>query len=260
MQLLAWLLPFFSGLLDAGHRIISGKSRVGGTMLSAAGFLLPAPLYLLLALSLEETPTFPQSFFFYLILHGVFLSMGIILMIEAHKVGELSLVSPLATITPGFMLIVSPLFGNQQVNFLGGIGVLIITVGLYLMGMKANGEKRRLLDPLKALFSDKGARLMFLSSLVFTIPASIDPIGIAAVGPFHWLTLCHPAAGFFSIILGFIRKDKDLRPKEFSRAKLSSMLLVASFLTFSSIAYVFSFELLNQATYPLCPSLGWYFR
>ncbi|MDA9129384.1 DMT family transporter [Candidatus Gracilibacteria bacterium] len=129
--------------------------------------------------------------------------------LKAVKYGDLSLVGPLGSLTIPFLLVTSFLINRELPNIYGFVGVLIIFFGTYILAINSN--TKNLLDPLKNIFSDLGARYMLLTTFIWSLTTPIDKLGVEALGAFHWLLYLNIfAAIFLFLYIKFSRKNINL--------------------------------------------------
>lgn len=106
------------------------------------------------------------------------------LIVHALKRSDLSLVAPLRSLTPLFMLGTAAVVLGERPSSTGAIGVAVIVAGAYLL----NGSRRAVgpLAPLRSLLGDPGARLMLLVAVLYSISATYDKVGTQASSPLVW--------------------------------------------------------------------------
>lgn len=140
-------------------------------------FLLPAALFL----SMPEQ--LPAEFWLALVVGGGLNVAATLLYIKAIQLSDLSLTLPLLSLTPVFLLFTSPLLVGDIPSPAGYLGVILIFLGTYLLGLS---RSTGFWTPFKALLQDQGARLMFLVALIWSIAANMDKIGVQASNVFFW--------------------------------------------------------------------------
>ena len=108
-----------------------------------------------------------------------------VLYMKALRLSPLSIVAPLLSLTPVFMLAVPFLLIGEKISMLSGAGILLIAAGAYILN--AGAVKRGVLEPLKALLLDKGARYMCMVALLFSFTATLSKKAIALSSPIHYM-------------------------------------------------------------------------
>ncbi|HIQ49622.1 MAG TPA: EamA family transporter [Nanoarchaeota archaeon] len=140
-------------------------------------------------LLIYKIPEIKQEFWLALFVSGSINILTTILYIKALKYSELSLAKPITTFTPLFLLITSPLIVGEMPSFLGFCGVILIVLGAYILNIKQ--IKENFLAPIKALFKEKGVKLMFIVAFLWSISSNFDKIGVTSSSPIFWIFSIH---------------------------------------------------------------------
>ncbi|MDJ0556942.1 MAG: EamA family transporter [Microcoleaceae cyanobacterium MO_207.B10] len=131
-----------------------------------------------------EIPQVGKKFWLALLLSGCLNAIAFTIYLRAIKISDLSIIAPITTFTPLFLLITSPLIVGEFPNPIGVIGVLFIVIGSYLLNIK---EKHRgYLAPFQAIFTDKGSRLALLVAFIWSLTSNFDKVGVQNSSPFFW--------------------------------------------------------------------------
>jgi len=165
-------------------------------------FLFLAPL-----LWFMKIPSLGDQFWIALLIGGSLNAVTTVLFIKAIKHSDLSIVSPISTFTPLFLLITSPIIVGEFPGIFGLMGVGFIVIGSYVLNIK---EKRNgCLAPFKALLKEKGAQLMLIVAFLWSITSNIDKIGVQNSSPVFWVIAINAfiAIVLFPIILRHPRKN-----------------------------------------------------
>lgn len=141
-------------------------------------FALPILLPLLFFI---EIPEITSGFWLAIFVSGTLNIATAILYLKAIKIADLSLVTPLSTFTPLFLLITSPIIIGEFPSIFGLIGIFLIVFGSYILNI--NKRKDGFLAPFKALFSNKGAQIMLLVAFIWSITSNFDKIGLQHSSP-----------------------------------------------------------------------------
>ena len=141
-------------------------------------------------------PSLGNQYWIALISDGILNVIATILQLKAMKHSDLSLVIPLTSFTPLFLLIMAPLILGQYPTFLGIIGVILIVKGSYILNIKrriltTQRKNSDYLDPFKAMVKEKGPKLMLIAAFLLSITSSIDKIGISNSSPLFWAVSVH---------------------------------------------------------------------
>jgi len=108
-----------------------------------------------------------------------------VLYMQALRLSPLSIVAPLLSLTPVFMLAVPFLLIGEKISMVSGAGIVLIAAGAYILN--AGAMKRGLLEPLKALLRERGALYMCMVALLFSFTATLSKKAIALSSPIHYM-------------------------------------------------------------------------
>lgn len=142
-------------------------------------------LFLMPVLALAGIPPLGGSFILVLLAGGLLDAAATVLFMKALKSSDLSLIIPLGTFTPLFMLITSPLIMGEFPTALGLAGMLLIVAGSYTLNTR-EGKSSGYLAPFRAFLHQKGPRYMLIVTLIYSITANFDKIGVQNSSPLFW--------------------------------------------------------------------------
>lgn len=108
---------------------------------------------------------------------------------KAIQASDISLMSPLSAISPVLVLMSSPLILGEFPSSLGVIGIMVTTVGLYIL--KLNNISRDWSAPIKSLLMEKGSRFMLVMLVIYSISAPVNKIGVEASSPVMYTFAMH---------------------------------------------------------------------
>lgn len=166
MSLLVFSLVILSAILHAvWNLIIKKNTHVKANMLAVViGHLPPAGIFLAL-FGLPNSESFPHLMF------SVFLHLGYFwCFMTAYNNGEFSKIYPIARgSAPLIVLIISVLFLGVQISSINIVGIVLISLGILLLGIKA---KR----------GYKGLNLAILTGLFTALYSINDSIGVVKSG------------------------------------------------------------------------------
>lgn len=131
--------------------------------------LLPAAFFL-------QIPKLDEIFFLASFANSILVLLSISLYMKAIESSDLSMTLPIVAFTPAFMLITSPIILGEFPNALGIAGIFLIVFGAYFLKIKES--RKGLLEPFKALLRERGPRLMFIVSFLWSITANIVKLAI----------------------------------------------------------------------------------
>jgi drug/metabolite transporter (DMT)-like permease len=120
------------------------------------------------------------------LLVGVGLNVvAISLYAKALKHSDLSTTIPMIAFSPLFLLVTSPLIVGEFPNAWGVLGVVLVTVGSYVLNIRE--RQHGYLAPFKALVRETGPRLMLGVAFIWGIAATVDKIGVQNSSPVLWV-------------------------------------------------------------------------
>ena len=143
------------------QKLIKGISPVLFFLLTLL-FSLPFMVTLLLILGI---PKFTADFFIILFLAGILDTIAAILYYKALSISEISLLAPISSFNPVFVLIFASFLLHENPTFLKLLGIVIIVLGSYLLNISS--IKSGIFKPFTKLFSDKGVQLFFITNLIW---------------------------------------------------------------------------------------------
>ncbi|OGF82217.1 hypothetical protein A3B18_02770 [Candidatus Giovannonibacteria bacterium RIFCSPLOWO2_01_FULL_46_13] len=221
MNPLIWLLPIASGLGDAFQRGAIKLTSVHRLTLIAVSHIFALP-FLGIWLWIEGIPKIQEGFWIAPFFHIPLMLWAAILAVEAHRSSKLTLTAPYLALTPAYLLVISPFAGGGNPTWIGGLGVLIIIFGVYVLNtrdeQKNVGRRIDYLAPFKNLSRDRGSRLMLLVGLIYSVTAILDKLGMVrsspAFYPFFWSLFLGLLAALAAVIYRIIGKatKEELNP------------------------------------------------
>ena len=108
-----------------------------------------------------------------------------VLYMKALRYSDLSISVPMLTFTPLFLLVTSPLILGEFPSLLGLLGIFLIVSGSYLLNIKE--WKQGYLAPFKALFRERGPKLMLIVAFLWSITSNYDKVGALNSSPIIWI-------------------------------------------------------------------------
>lgn len=177
---------------------------VGTLSLNLLTAIFSLPLLLL-----NDIPSLGNNFIYAVIAIGILNTTAYILFFKAIKASDLSIVAPITTFSPLLLLVTSPFIVGEFPNAVGILGIFIIVIGAYVL--KFQDKSRGYLFPLKSLFNETGARLMFGVVLVWSISANVDKIGVQNSSPIMWAVAGHLSVAIFCLPILFIKSKPNIQ-------------------------------------------------
>ena len=183
--MLWFIFAFLAAFFDSAKGVFSKKSvkNIDEYVVSWASRFFTL-LFLLTAFLFIEIPETGDRYLIALLIGGGINAVTTVLVIKALKYSDLSVVAPIATFTPLFLLITSPLITGEIPTTFGLFGVLLIVFGSYMLNIKKRGDGY--LAPFRALLKERGALLMLIVAFLWSITSNIDKIGVQDSSPIFW--------------------------------------------------------------------------
>ena len=170
-----------SGLFHALQSAVSKKALEGlnSYLVAFAYSAFSLPYFLIALLWMDLAPVNP-TFWWALMATSILNVIGIILLMEAIKIGELSLTMPFLSFTPIFLILTSNLMVGETPGLLGIFGIVLIVGGTYALEVK-NGAG--ITGPFRAFLKNRGGQLVLLVAFIYSISSNLDKIIIQNSNP-----------------------------------------------------------------------------
>ncbi len=208
-------------------------------------FALPL---LLLSMLFVEVPLLDKTFWLAVICALPLEIAALILYTKALKVSPISLAMPFLALTPLFMIFTAGIILGEGVSVYGGAGILFMAIGSYFLNIHM--ISKNILEPVKAIFREKGCVMMIAVAFIFSITASLAKVAIEHSSPVFF-------GGFYFVLVtilftpialkmnrGRINIDrKDVIPLALIGLSFSLMVFFTMLaLSMSNVAYVISIK------------------
>jgi drug/metabolite transporter (DMT)-like permease len=128
-----------------------------------------------------EMPHLNKDFWMATLIALPFEIVAMILYTKALKVSPISLTMPFLALTPLFLILVSYFILGEKVSAIGGIGIFLIASGSYTLNI--HKMRHSLMEPVKAVFREKGSVMMIAVALLFSITSSLGKMAITNSSP-----------------------------------------------------------------------------
>jgi uncharacterized membrane protein len=174
---------------DACLKRCLGRMDVGVAMTS---YTVAAAGFLWLGAGLAERPALGPAFWPVLLLGGLLGAITFFLYGKALRAGDLSLTLPMLAFTPLFLLVTSPLTLGEFPRAPGLVGILCVVAGSYVLNLRE--RTKGFWGPVKALWTNRGARLMLLVAAIWSVGANFDKVGLRASSPEFWIAAVYSAS------------------------------------------------------------------
>ena len=204
-----WIvLALLAALASAGTSLLL-KRAVGqaGVVVTTVAFRAVGGVLLAIATTLAgpwpaTTPTFWRAF-------AVVIPNevgGMLCLSAALSLGDVSAVQPIMGFIPLLTMIGGALFFNEQPSALAMIGILLVVLGLYFVGLRKGSSA---FEPLRAFATSRASWIALLATLFWTVTSLTHKVGIAEVGAMPWATaLTLGSAVALSVALPVVARSK----------------------------------------------------
>ena len=180
------LLALLAAAASAGTSILL-KRAVGlaGVVVSTVAFRIVGGVLLAIVMAAGPWPTATPTFWRALAIVIPNEIGGMLCLSLALSKGEVSAVQPLMGFIPLFTMVGGVIVLHEQPSALAVVGMLLVVVGLYFVGLQKGGSA---LEPLRALATSRASWYALLATLFWTVTSLTHKIGIGEVGPIPWAT------------------------------------------------------------------------
>jgi drug/metabolite transporter (DMT)-like permease len=168
----------------------------------------------------------------------------VVLYIKALKASPLSLTLPFLAITPVALIAVSYLVLGEEVSVRGGLGIILIAAGSYVLNIGRARED--LLAPFRVIAREKGSVLMICVALLYSVTSSFGKMAIEHSSPLFFGITYFTALTIFFTPIGLWKARKGLRPFP-GRRNLTVCVLCGLFYGIMVIAQMIAMHLAEVA-------------
>lgn len=152
-------------------------------------FALPL---IFIALALDGIPSIEPEFYKALAVSGPIGVISTVLYMKGLQKSDISIISPLSALSPLLLLLTAPLIVGEFPSVIGLIGVMVTTVGVYLLELSK--KHKSVFAPLKAIAKEPGAKYIVAMLLLYSISSPVDKLGVEASSPIMY------TAGLYIVI------------------------------------------------------------
>jgi drug/metabolite transporter (DMT)-like permease len=226
----AFSCAFFDSLKDVVGKSALQKADFSPYMVSW-GLTFFGAFFLSPLLLITGIPTVNSAVFWPSLLIGSFLNVfALSNYFKAIKIADMSLATPIAAFTPLFLIVISPIVtflsggdaAREIPTPLGMGGVIFIVSGTYILNIK---ERRKgYLAPLKAVFEQKGSRLVLISAFLWSVTISFDKIGLTSITSqssfqrsIFWGCCIMLTISIFTLFFMLLEKNKERKRNIYSK-------------------------------------------
>lgn len=153
----------------------------------AWGRLIWAAPFILCLFPFAEVPVITTKFWWVVIILLPVETTALILYTKAIKLSPLSVTTPFLGLTPVFLIGTSFLILGEMTDTSGFFGILLVTWGAYMLHIR--DAKSGLLGPVRAVLKERGAVLMVIVALIYSITSILGKIASQNSSPLFFTML-----------------------------------------------------------------------
>src|SRR3990167_9024482 len=142
-------------------------------ILTLSRFLYGAPIALLM-LFFAQIPRIDAGFWSVMAVIIPLEILAWILYIKAIRESQLSLVAPIISFTPVFLVATSFLIIGELPSLSGLAGILLVASGAYILNFKT--LRHGIFDPITSIFREKSSLYMLIVAFLFSITSTLSKI------------------------------------------------------------------------------------
>lgn len=150
---------------------------------------------------------FPDAFYFhkptfiYALLSSFFFALYQHFTAVSYKYADVSMVYPITTSSPFFIMIWAYFILDERVTLFGIIGIILVLAGCYIMNItKGKGNKSGMY----------GILIAFLAAFLYSFGAMADKMGVASVNTHLYIMLMADFMSFYSVMFTIINHRKSV--------------------------------------------------
>lgn len=213
-------------------------SHRSGVELLLVRFSIPA-LLLLPVLILYGIPPIPHTFWGWMAILTPLELIAMWLYMVAIRDAPLYLTLPYLAFTPAFSIIVGLFILDEQITWMGFMGIALVIVGSYWLNFDRAHitQKYGWLLPLLALWREQGSRLMLIAAIIYSMTAVLSKAAMTGIEPQIFGTLYYIVIGTVTLIIVAMTQPNALqRMHHQMRAQLLIGVLMATMVVTHFIA------------------------
>ena len=197
-------------------------------------------------------PNLTSNFWLWMLLLVPLEIIAMTLYIKAIRDYPLSLTLPYLAFTPAFAAINAWLLLGEHISLYGLSGMLLIIIGAWLLNIPENHSHtaRRALDPLRAIFRNKGSRLMLTAALIYSFSAVGSKAAMTGIAPLQFGAFYFGTIGSVALLLFGKGSMGPIRRHWFASMAVALFMAVMVFthflaLSLTEVAYMISVKRLS---------------
>lgn len=148
------------------------------------------------------------SLLFWVILTALSAAAAGVIILIALKKGDLSLLSPIQTVTPLMVLVISVFFLSERPGIVGLIGIILVVIGGILLD---KNPKEKYSTIMKRIVTYKPALLAVLAAALYALAAVFDKNGLQLTTASLWALYVYSFIFIFLTPVVIYQKGKGLK-------------------------------------------------
>jgi len=230
---LSLLCAFFVALSDLFAKM--SRLECSPAFLAAARSVLSAP-FLLILIPFLKMPRDPFVFWGTMAISLPFEIIAAILYFRAIRLAPMSLTLPHLSFTPVLVIVTGWLMMGEKVNTTGGLGILVVFIGAYILHL---GNGKGFFAPLMSLAREPGARIMLSVAAIWSLTAVFSKKMVLASDALTFAFIYSVA-----IIAGMLVSSYFLDQKQLKRALKPDkyMILAGVFIGLSTVFHALAIQ------------------
>jgi uncharacterized membrane protein len=162
---------------------------------------------------------------------------------SAIKVSPLSLSLPMLSFSPVLLIFTSRVMLGEELSGMGTLGVFMVFMGSYILNVSK--IRAGLLEPIKAIFKERGSVYILLVVLIWSITANLDKVGVSSSSPIFWSFSMSVGLGVLGLLALKFRISFNFPFLYLSLADTLSTLFQMIAISLIPVPYVISIKRLN---------------
>ena len=162
---------------------------------------------------------------------------------SAIKVSPLSLSLPMLSFSPVLLLFTSRVMLGEELSGMGILGVLMVFAGSYILNVSK--IRAGLLEPIKAIFKERGSVYILIVVVIWSITANLDKIGLISSSPIFWSFSMSLGLGILGLLVLKLRMSFNFPFLYLSLADTLSTLFHMIAISLIPVPYVISIKRLS---------------
>ena len=182
---LGFLFSLFVAILESFKDIYSkGILRDYSPLLLMTNMKILASLFLLPFAVLHPQISDYRTFLLVYPINVLLNFFAFCLYFSAIKVSPLSLSLPMLSFSPVLLIFTSKVMLGEELSGMGILGVFMVFAGSYILNISKINVG--LLEPIKAIFKERGSVYILIVVLIWSITANLDKVGVSSSSPLFW--------------------------------------------------------------------------